>query len=94
MTDVKDSDELKNNDKIKNARIIFVDFKGVGKSFGSQEGLSLVKALKKRYRKKKTIILFSAHTRFSLTPDFQIADDTIPKNSDIDTFIALIDKYK
>ena len=49
-----------NSEKVKNAKIIFVDFKGVGKNFGPEQGVSLIKALREKYgKKKKIIIVFS-----------------------------------
>lgn len=81
------------NDIVKNAKIIFVDFKGVGKKFGNQQGIDLIKALKKKYKKKKTIILFSAHN-FSLTKEIDAGDNRIAKNAPLQDFVDMIEKYK
>lgn len=89
MEDVEDLEE----EKIKKAKIIFVDFKGVGKKFGKQQGIDLIKALKAKYKKKKTIILFSAHARFSLSHDLKAGDDSIAKNASIQDFMNMIDRY-
>ncbi len=78
--------------KVKNAKIIFVDFKGVGKSFGKQQGIDLIKALKKEYKKKKTVILFSSHN-FNLTKEIDAGDDRIAKNASLQDFIDMIKKY-
>ncbi len=78
--------------KVKNAKIIFVDFKGVGKSFGRQQGIDLIKALKKEYKRKKTVILFSSHN-FNLTKEIDAGDDRIAKNASLQDFIDIIKKY-
>lgn len=80
------------DEKIKKAKIIFIDYKGVGKSFGSKQGIDLMKALKGKYPKKK-IILFSAHQGFGMDADFTIADDLISKNAPLKKFMDIIDKY-
>lgn len=89
LEDVEDLEE----EKIKNAKIIFVDFKGVGKKFGKQQGIDLIKALKAKYKNKKTIILFSAHSGFNLSHDLQAGDDNIAKNASTQDFINMINKY-
>lgn len=48
--------------KVKNADIIFVDINGVGKTLFKDEGLGLASALKKKYEEKK-IIIYSADTK-------------------------------
>lgn len=80
------------DEKIKKAKIIFVDYKGVGKLFGKKQGIGLMKALKEKYRKKK-IILFSAHKGFGMDADFKIADELISKNAPLKEFMDIIDKY-
>lgn len=89
MEDVEDLEE----EKIKKAKIIFVDFKGVGKRFGRQQGIDLIKALKAKYKNKKTIILFSAHSGFNLSHDLDAGDNSIAKNASTQDFINMIDKY-
>ncbi len=89
LEDVEDLEE----EKIKKAKIIFVDFKGVGKKFGKDQGIALIKALKAKYKKKKTIILFSAHSRFNLSHDLKAGDDSIAKNASTQDFIDMINKY-
>lgn len=89
LEDVENLEE----EKIKTAKIIFVDFKGVGKKFGRHQGIDLIKALKAKYKKKKTIILFSAHSGFSLSHDLQAGDDSIAKNATTQDFINMINKY-
>ena len=78
---------------ISRAKIIFIDYKWVWKKFTKNEQwIWLIKALKSKYWKKKTIILFSA-SRFSLDKETQIADDKIAKNASLQEFIAIIQKY-
>lgn len=89
---LEDVEDLE-GEKIKKAKIIFVDFKGVGKKFGKQQGIDLIKALKAKYKKKKTIILFSAHSGFSLSHDLNAGDDNIAKNASTQDFIDMINKY-
>ncbi len=78
--------------EIKKAKIIFVDYKGVGTKFGKKQGVDLMKALKKKYPKKK-FILFSSHKGFSMDYDFNEADKMINKNAPLDDFMSIIDKY-
>ena len=89
---LEDVEDLE-GEKIKKAKIIFVDFKGVGKKFGKQQGIDLIKALKAKYKNKKTIILFSAHSGFSLTHDLQAGDENIAKNASTQDFIDMINKH-
>ncbi len=88
---MKDIENLEDN-VVKNAKIIFVDFKGVGRKFGNQQGIDLIKALKKKYKNKKTVILFSAHN-FNLTKEIDAGDDRIAKNASLQDFIDMIKKY-
>ena len=80
------------DDKIKQSKIIFVDYKGVGQSFGKKQGLDLIKALKHKYS-KKIVILFSAHRGFGIDADLNIADEVINKNAPLQDFINIIEKY-
>lgn len=48
------------DDSVLSSHVIFVDYKGVG-SRDSEEGIGLLKALKKRYGDQKWLILYSAH---------------------------------
>lgn len=48
--------------KVKDADIIFVDINGVGNTLFKDEGLGLASALKKKYQNKK-IIIYSADTK-------------------------------
>ena len=80
-----------NVEKIKNAHIIFVDIKDVGKTLYKDEGLGLVADLKKKYKEKK-VVIYSAIPEHSLFHEaIKLADDQIPKNSQAAEFISLIE---
>lgn len=59
VSQIKKVDNL-DSDEIKNANIIFVDYKGVGEPSGNQ-GLGVVENLRAMYGKNKWIIFYSAH---------------------------------
>ena len=90
---VKDIKSL-DDDKVRRSHVIFVDYKGVGKFLSPQEeGVGLIAALKKRYPTKR-IVLYSAHSEFSLNDEIKhkIADDILPKNSDTYVYIEKIEE--
>ena len=89
VKDIKSTDD----DKVKRSHVIFVDFKGVGKYLSpSEEGIGLVKNLKKKYPHKR-IGFYSAHTEFSLADKYwEIADFILPKNSEPYVFIEKIEE--
>ena len=66
--------------EIRDSRIIFVDYKEVGKHLSNDEGLGIVKALKERYGASKWIIFYSAHP-FLLSVFNKGADSYLAKNS-------------
>jgi len=79
------------DDCVKRAKIIFVDYKGVGKTFSEKEqGIGIIKSLKNTYGSSKRIILYSGHNRFSLQDDIKAADNYLAKNSDTYEFIKMI----
>lgn len=87
--DIKSLDD----DRVKRAHVIFVDYKGVGKYLSLQEeGVGLIIALKNRYPSKR-VVLYSAHTEFSLDDEVRhkVADDILPKNSDVYVYIEKIE---
>lgn len=88
--DVKDTSA----DKIKNAHIIFVDIKGVGKTmYKEEEGLGLVRDLKIKYPEKK-IIIYSAVSEHNIYHEaIKLADDHIPKNSQPAEFVSAIEHF-
>lgn len=68
-------------DEIKNANIIFVDYKGVGEPSGDQ-GLGVVQNLREMYGKNKWIIFYSAH-KLPLDVYGKGADDFLAKNATV-----------
>lgn len=87
--------DLNNLDEecVRQADIVFLDYKGVGRSLSqSEEGIGLLKALKKKYP-AKPIILYSAHAGFNLGDEFDLADDWLPKNADTYVYIQKIEEF-
>jgi len=77
---------------IKRAHIIFVDYKGVGKSLArGEEGIGIIKALMEKYKNSKRIILYSGHSNFTLGKHLQAAHNQMAKNSDVYEFITMIE---
>lgn len=92
VTGIKDIQNVE-EDIVKCSQIIFVDYKGVGKKLSrNEQGIALIKLLKKTYKKTKRVILYSGHDRFTLGDDFGAADDWLPKNSDTREFIDKINE--
>ncbi len=90
---VKDIKSL-DDDRIRRSHVIFVDYKGVGKFLSPQdEGVGLITALKNKYPSKR-IVLYSAHTEFSLGDEIKhkVADDILPKNADTYVYIEKIEE--
>ena len=80
-----------NAEKIRNAHIIFVDIKGVGKTMYEDEGLGLVVDLKKKYPQKK-VVIYSAIPEHKLFHEaVKLADDQLSKNSQPAVFVSLIE---
>lgn len=91
IADVRNSID---NDKISRSHVIFVDYKGVGKKISpTEEGLGIIKSIKKMYPQKR-VILYSAHCEFDLSDELshRIADDILPKNSDVYVYLAKIEE--
>lgn len=77
--------------KLKEANIIFVDWRGVGKKISSEdEGIALVEIIKRRYKYEKYVVLYSAQEYKK--PEGTIADDWISKGSDYGVYLKKIDK--
>ncbi len=89
INDVKNFD----SEEIKNADIIFMDFKGVGSTLSpTEEGIGLLKQLKKRYS-NKVFIFYSGYAGFIPGHEVHgIADAWIPKNSDTIVYIDIIEE--
>jgi hypothetical protein len=91
---VKRIKDLENpqDEEVKRAHVIFVDYKGVGKILSNtEEGIGVVKLLKNTYHNSKRVILYSVCNQFSLGPHLNIADGQMPKNSDTYEFIKMIE---
>lgn len=76
------------------SHILFVDINGVAKTLSAEEGLGLVKAIKRKYGNTKKVIIYSSEQegdRFNEA--FQLADASLPKESDYFEFLAIVDKY-
>lgn len=78
---IKDVTNL-DDENVRTADIIFIDFKGVGRRVSDEQGIGLVKALKSRYGDKKWLIFYSAHD-VSLDVFDIGADDFLTKNSQV-----------
>lgn len=90
INDVYDIDDT----AILASHILFVDINGVAKSLSQEEGLGLVKALKRKYGDTKKVIIYSSDeegNRFNEA--FKLADTSLPKQSDYFEFLALVEKY-
>lgn len=91
---VKKVEDITNlqDENIKRAHIIFVDYKGVGKTLSpNDEGLGIIKAIKDTYKEKKRVLLYSAHSSFSLGKHLDWFDGQISKNSQAYEFINKIE---
>lgn len=80
------------SDEIKNADIIFLDYKNVGvKLTPTEEGIGLLKAIRKKYPNKH-LIFYSGYAGFIPGHEVHgIADDWIQKNSDPYVYIDRIE---
>ena len=91
---VRQVNEINNfdSDELRNADIIFIDYKGVGlKLAPSEEGIGLVKAIKVKYPEKQ-VVFFSGYAGFIPGHEVHdIADDWIQKNSDPYVYIERIE---
>lgn len=91
---VKRVKDIKNpqDEDVKRADIIFVDYKGVGKTLaGDEEGIGIIKLLKETYKTTKRVVLYSGYSRFSLGEHLNIADSQISKESNTYEFINMIE---
>lgn len=79
---------------IKEANILFVDIKGVGKKLNCKdEGLGLALYLKKKYPLKK-VIIYSAETKGERFHEaLKLADDSLAKNADPYEFQLIVEKF-
>ena len=88
---VKEVNSL-DSEEIKNADIIFVDYKDVGTILTpTEEGIGLIKVLKRKYPEKH-IIFYSGHAGFIPGHEvFDFADGWIQKNADLYVYIERIE---
>lgn len=93
---IKRIDDTANLDlaEIRNADIIFVDIKGVGKELMfKNEGVGLAAELKKRYP-KKGVVIYSATPEHNLfDPDIDKVDGRLLKNAEPIQFSDMIEQY-
>lgn len=93
---IKRIDDTANLDlaEIRNADIIFVDIKGVGKELMfKNQGVGLAAELKKRYP-KKGVVIYSATPEHNLfDPDIDKVDGRLLKNAEPIQFSDMIEQY-
>jgi len=93
---IKRIDDTANLDlvEIRNADIIFVDIKGVGKELMfKNEGVGLAAELKKRYP-SKGVVIYSATPEHNLfDPDIDKVDGRLLKNAEPIQFSDMIEQY-
>jgi hypothetical protein len=88
IKDIKDVQQ----EEVRRANIIFVDYKGVGKSFSEKDqGIGIIKAIKGYYGDSKRVILYSGFSGFDLGIETRIADNQLPKNANTYQFITMIE---
>lgn len=82
------------SEEIKNADIIFMDYKGVGSVLTpTEEGIGLLKQLKKKYP-SKVVIFYSGYAGTIPGHEFhRIADGWIAKNADTFQYIENIEEF-
>lgn len=89
---IKDLTDL-DDQKAREASIIFVDINGVGTQMFEDQGLGLAAALKDKYP-NKTIILYSAEPKGNrFDKKLRKVDDSLAKNAEPYEFISLIEQY-
>lgn len=93
---IKKIDDIANLDstEIRNADIIFVDIKGVGKDLRfTNEGVGLAAEIKKKYP-KKGVVIYSATPEHNLfDPDIDKVDGRLFKNAEPIQFSNMIEQY-
>lgn len=82
IKDIKNLDSV----EVRDANIIFVDYKGVGGKLSDEEGVGIVRALKDRYGKQKWVIFYSAHPVHLNIISGNNADAYLAKNSTLIEF--------
>jgi DNA-binding response OmpR family regulator len=90
IRDIKNLD----NQKIVDAHIIFVDYRGVGKTLSqNKEGVGVCSMLKEKYKSSKYIVLFTGENiPNELVGEIKSAsDENLSKNSETTELIKVID---
>lgn len=89
---IKDLTDL-DDQKAREASIIFVDINGVGTQMFEDQGLGLAAALKDKYP-NKIIILYSAEPKGNrFDKKLRKVDDSLAKNAEPYEFISLIEQF-
>lgn len=81
-------------EELKIADIIFIDINGVASKLYKKEGLGLAADIKRRYKDKKKVILYSANPdgdRFD--PDLKLVDYSLIKEAEPNQYINLIENF-
>lgn len=90
VEDVKSLDAA----KISEAHIVFVDIRGVGKELKfKDEGLGLIKALRKKYPYKKLVVYSAERTGDRFHKGLSVADERLPKNAEPFQFQTIVDDF-
>lgn len=90
---IKDVKSL-NDERVKQANIIFVDVNGVGEMlFPEKQGIGLASALKKRYPDKKVVIYSATRAGDRFDEELQGADYRLAKNAEPYRFVQLVEKF-
>lgn len=83
-----------NDDKIKNANIVFVDIQGVGKILECKdEGLGLALNIKTKYPEKKVIIYSAIQSHKVFHEAIQKVDFLLSKDAEPYEFISLVERF-
>lgn len=91
VTQIQDLENL-DDERLRRAHIIFLDYVGVGTKLSpNEEGIGLLKAIQNKYP-EKIIIFYSAHAGFSLGDEFRTAQDWLIKNSDPYVYLQKIEE--
>lgn len=81
------------SNEVVNAKIVFVDITGVGKSSGCNDGTELAVKIKRRYPDKIVAIYSSTETHNTLVPGLTDLDGNFGKNDDSQIYIDFIEQH-
>jgi len=89
---IKDVNSL-DSTEVKNAHVIFVDIKGVGRAMKfTDEGLGVAAAIKDRYPEKKVVVYSAVPEGDRFHKGLKKADDLLSKNADPYQFQTVLEK--